>query len=431
MHRYLKLTAFDRVTLRFAKSFFPDLYREEKNALIRDYAAKIRDELNTFVMLQRDLIAKKQAEEKTLQEQQEMQGLNAQKHNVDTTYESAVRQKTAEEQRIESLFEEQRRKEEQQRAVERADIEARTDAEKIVKATVQERLLKSSLLLTEAGGSLSFNDRKLVEKLEDRFLDQILGEIQAEEGRPGFFTRLREQYQGVTAYYEEIADPGEIPDVDWLESIIHSRMKGYRFPTYPYLLVGHPAPEHERAAAALDTAIALDISGSMAQNDRFTIAQKAILAQHSLMRRLHPRNTSRLAWYSDSLTEGTTADLMKRVKPDGWTFTYKALDWLIEVLKDKPLAIAYLATDGYPNHRNGAYDAMPITLESAKKFRDHPNILLRVFLIDGDKESEGLIRQIGQAAGDQTRVIPVKNYRLPNGMIKDVADSIGEMYALA
>jgi len=92
-------------------------------------------------------------------------------------------------------------------------------------------------------------------------------------------------------------------------------------------------------------------------------------------------------------------------------------------LSDSGPSIAYLITDGDPNH-------LEETVASAKKFTNHPNVMLRIFLIDGNKETEGKIRKIGRAAGPPTKVIPVKNYQLSGGVIRDVAKAISEMYSI-
>ena len=55
-------------------------------------------------------------------------------------------------------------------------------------------------------------------------------------------------------------------------------------------------------------------------------------------------------------------------------------------------------------------------------------MLLRIFLIDGDQETENIVRKMGRAAGYKTKVVPIKNYEFENGMIRDIREAMTEMY---
>ncbi len=245
----------------------------------------------------------------------------------------------------------------------------------------------------------------------------------AQEGASGFMASVKNSYDGLIAYYAEIDELSELPNVEWRQSIAYSRAHGYRYPQFPYLISGKTDDSSSRGRASIDTALSLDISGSMRDDGRFSVGQKTALALSALMRRMNPRNNTYLSVFNYHLEPVTSLKLLREVKPDGGTLTELALEWLIGTLKDSRPSIAYLMTDGRPNN-------IEATVMAARKFRDYPNILLRIFLIDGDAESEEIIRQIGRAAGPSTKVIPVKNYQLPSGLIKEISQAIKGMYAI-
>ncbi|MBI5065584.1 hypothetical protein HZA97_05090, partial [Candidatus Woesearchaeota archaeon] len=72
---------------------------------------------------------------------------------------------------------------------------------------------------------------------------------------------------------------------------------------------------------------------------------------------------------------------------------------------------------------------MELAEAAARKYRDHPNVRLRIFFIDGDQASTEMMRKIARAAGNDTKIIPIKNYQLAAGTLKEVQDVLGEMYS--
>lgn len=426
VHSYLNISTLTRFSLRFTKHFIPEWYDEETNAMVRDYATAIHNDLLKVVEAQRLLIESRKAAQQAEQEQFNLQHANRLYTTVAGEYQTLTTEQQTLQERIEQEYRQQVVALEQEVQQQQHVIEERTNTEKIVAHQLKEQLLKSSSFVAESDGTLSFNEQRLAQKLEEQCLDTIVKDIEKNDGRSGFIARLKQKYEGILSYTDDIEDLSELPDVDWTESAIVSRIRGYRKPVFPHLIIGKPGPSFEKTHMAIDTAIALDTSGSMEHNKRFEIAQKTCLATHALMRRINPRNCSFLAHFNEDLTEITTADLVKKVRPGGGTYTYKALDWLLNTLRDSPLAIAYLATDGYPEQRDGR--GMEMAIASARKYKDYPNILLRIFLIDGDSTAESNVRHIGEAAGKQTKFMPIKNYQLSNGMIRDVADAMGEMY---
>ena len=168
----------------------------------------------------------------------------------------------------------------------------------------------------------------------------------------------------------------------------------------------------------------------MRHERRFQAAQQTALATTALMRKLNPKNNVYLSAFSDSLREISSLQLKKNVSPGGGTRTDYALKWLREKLEDSGPSIAYLITDGRPEWHGDDNDLVDMCVEEAKKFANNPYLMLRIFLIDGNEGTEKIIRRIGAAAGKSTKVIPVKNYEFSNGMIKDIANVINQMYAI-
>ena len=109
------------------------------------------------------------------------------------------------------------------------------------------------------------------------------------------------------------------------------------------------------------------------------------------------------------------------VQANGGTSTDLAIDWLINTLKDRGPSIAYLISDGAPNDAN-------LAITKASRFKEFSHIKLRLYLIDGDKETEEITRRLGLAAGRGTKVTCIKNYELADGVIKDIDACLSEMY---
>ena len=204
---------------------------------------------------------------------------------------------------------------------------------------------------------------------------------------------------------------------------------GYRRPTFPYLVVGKKQPKTAHGKIQLDTAQILDISGSMTHNNRINIAKKTLLANSALMRRLNPSNNMYMGVYSDAVKDVTSSDLFRSVAADGYTRTDLALEWLLGKLeKTGEPSIAYLVTDGEPYHPNVS-NMMERCINYAERFKKLP-IMLTIFLVDGDASSEANIIEIGQAAGSDTKVIPVEVDDLGSGVIRAGADNIHQMYSI-
>ncbi len=437
VHQYMNLGRFKKTKLKLAKSvrwILPSLYKSQTDDLIKDYAMKIREELLKAAEVERELNMLKQAEEELNKKAEEVVTTVEQKDTTEATVQQLAQEKELAVKKIQEeldakkLVEEGKKKQAQEEIIQKSNVEV------IVKDKLKTYICGSSLIQIKEGQKVVFNDDKIAEKLEDMMLAEVVADIEQIEGM-GFLTKIQGAYDNLITYYSEINDLSELPDVDWVESVILSRTKGYRYPVFPHLVSGKRKPATQKGRIQVASRNAMDISGSMNRNNRFAMGKKTVLAQDALMRHLNPNNTTELATYSDELTQVTPAELIKLEAPYGQTRTDLALEWMLEGLKDEPLAIATLLTDGYPeasvNGRSskGTVEyGMELAEAAARKYLDYPNVKLRIFFIDGNQTSTEIMRKIAKAAGNDTKIIPIKNYQLATGALKEVQDVLGEMY---
>ena len=297
-------------------------------------------------------------------------------------------------------------------------IEQRTDLDALVQRRLRRQVLGSSLLKQDQQGQIRFDEERIARRLEELFLDEIMQGIEADPGA-GFLSRLQESHDGVIGHWVELEDLAELPQVEWIQSIILARTRGYQRPRYPHLVTGkYEAP----AVTGIDTAIAVDTSLSMADNGRIDAATRTALALRALMRRLSPDNSTSLGHFNSKIHQVTSAELLRSVQPRGGTRTDLALRWLVEQLAPGGgPCLAYIITDGAPGLLDRA-------VEAARAFGDYPQIMLRVFLVDGDARTEQNVRMVGLAAGESTRVIPIKGYQLACGVVRDVAAAMKQIH---
>ncbi|MBI3334757.1 hypothetical protein HYZ97_04695 [Candidatus Pacearchaeota archaeon] len=423
VHTYLGLDGFERFKLGLGKVFARNWHKRTTEGMVNEYASYVHGDLQKASDFYTEFKKLKDAEKAVREKEEEVQTARKQVEEIHEEQMTLVNEREQELNQRQLEYGTRLATEQERIRAEQERVKIMTDAKRLVQEKLTQRIKKSQLVTITKEGGIVFDDQKVAQKLEDLFLGQIIDDINQEDA--GFMVRLRESFEGVVSHTDVIEGLEELPHVDWVQSLIYSRTRGFSRPVFPYFMVGKPEGDIERLVARIDTGIALDTSGSMIENKRFEIAQKATLATHALMRQLSPQNRMYLAQYSGALSEITTAQLMREVNPNGGTETYRALDWMREKLKDSPLAIAYLITDGYPNT-----DIIQRTIESARAYREHPNIMLRIFLIDPEPQSAEIIRSIGKAAGEQTKVMPIKNYQLANGVIKDIADTMGQMQSI-
>lgn len=421
VHKYLGLSGLSKTGLTIGKHVRPSWYRRKTDEMIERYATKIRDDLVAAYEIRQDLKRIEMAAEQLKDHATEVIVTEDAKEGTETSYmqdkESLSQDKRSATQAYDQMLEEDKRRAQELEE----EIKRKTDAKNLVKEKIKEHIAQSSFVSVGPSGEFKFDEQKVVERLEDLFLDEIISGIETEDGS-GFLSDAKATFRDVISYWGDLDDLTELGDVDWVQSAIRSRSKGYRLPQYPYLV---SAKYESKGRSSIDTALMLDTSNSMDKNSRFQVAQKTALAMNALMRQLNPKNETYLGHFNSGVWDISAADLMKRVRPDGWTYTHQALDWLISKLQDRGPSMAYLITDGEPA---GFSDAIDTTIKTAMRFQEHPYISLRIFLIDGDANTEDNVRRIGQAAGPRTKVIPVKNYELGSGVIRDVSQCIREMY---
>ncbi len=428
VHKYLSLRRGRKLKLALGKMFGTQWYKEQTSQLVKEYAVKIRDESEKAVDVRREL----EELERTTREleegadiivktEEEKDQAGAQLVQVKQEADGAV-------QRLESAYEEKKQEEEVRVQIRKGELAQQADVGQMIAARLKRQVAKSSLVKVDEEGRLSFDEELIMRRLEDLMLDEVIEGIE-KEGTTGFLSKMVQSYTGVISKWDQIEDLGELPNVDWTQSIIYARTKGYKVPVFPYMIVGKAA---ERARGQIDTALTVDTSGSMGRENihRFQVAGKMALSVHGLMRKLNPSNAVFFSHYNNALFPTTMKEFMRSVVPDGYTRTDLALEWLLQTLIPRGPSLAYLVTDGAPygGERMDTETTVRRCLEVAGKFQQHPYIKLRIFLIDGNRETEEIIRQIGRAAGSETKILPVKNYQLAGGVIKDISQAIGEMY---
>lgn len=420
VHKYLGIKGLRKAKLGISKVFFPSWYRSQAETLINEYALRIREELAVALEARKELLALKKVEQELVQEASRIETQTEEAKGTAVEYSALSQQRDEAVRGIESQADSRLSEERSRVEGQKERVVQLTDSTQLVQSKVRAHIMNSPLVKIDELGNLAFDEQKMMDKLEDVFLNEIIEGIEAEEGR-GFIGRTKSTFEGLIAYWDEIEELSELNLVDWVQSAILSRTRGFRIPTFPYLAVPKYTQEKKLGRTSIDTAVIVDASESMAHRGRWAAAQKTTLATHALMRKLNPRNVTHLAVYNGNVTQVSSKDIMCNVQPYNGTQTDLALQWLLEKLKNSGPSLAYLVTDGLPNDV-GAAAAV------AKKFADVPYIKLRIFLIDGSEESEAAIRSIGNAAGRGTKVIPVKNYEFAGGMIKDISKALGEMY---
>lgn len=423
VHKYLNLSRGQRFSLGVSKYFLPSHYQHRTDAMLQQYAAKIRSGLMTARQAQEELHTLRQTETELARYSVEVRETHDADVRLGNLYATAEAARAAAVGVVEAEFTERTRSLEERATQEIEGVRRETDA-KALAETALRRTVESLPFLKMNQGSLEFDEHKLVERLQDLFLDEVIEGIEREEGT-GFMAKVRARYREVLANWAEIEDLGQIDEVEWVESVILSRTKGYHVPQFPYMI----AAQYEQSAmstlgkTSIDSAFSVDASGSMDTNSRFVVARKAAFAATSLMRQLNPRNQMYLSVFRDSVEELAALDMLRAMNAGGGTRTELALDWMRGKLERSGPSFAYLITDGDPNFPDQA-------IEAAARYRN-TDIFLRIFLIDGEPRTEAVIREIGKAAGPHTKVLPVKEYQMGGAIVKDIAASLRGMYDIA
>lgn len=393
VHQYLEVSMLEKMQFGLTRAFDQRAYADIAERLVERYRDRVRADLDRAERLE--------AERATLRHLERVQA-----------------QAEAEEAKAEFELE----RHQASPALEALSADEAPEAE--VETRLIERLkrqLEWSGLVEQTEEGLQFGDAALVKALEKRFLDEILSELETEDGLPGFFGKTQRIYEGTVRHWGMLEDLAELPHVDWLRSTIHARTLGYQRPVYPHLIAGKmDAP----ARRTVDAAISLDNSMSMTWGGRFDAAKRTTLALFALMTRLNPKNRTYLSYFATELEAISPAFLVRTLKPKGLTRTDLALEWLLSVTEDSELALAYLITDGSPFGPSGIRKTCE---RIAREFSVRPHVFLRIFLVDATSSAEKTIRKIGRAAGPTTKMATIDSQSLAKGVIKDVADALSAM----
>ncbi|MBI2580850.1 hypothetical protein HYV85_03500 [Candidatus Woesearchaeota archaeon] len=421
VHSYMKLSGIRKAALSVAKALHIPWYGTETGRIITNYATIIYEGMFKLQRVESAIGEFKQTSGVLGSQAQAVGRLETAVQEAESELRVTEAERRAALQQADESYLAKTEGEEQAAQQAAGEVRRKTDEQEIVRGKLREFVVNSPLVKMSEHGTLTFDEERIMRRLEEVALDEIVEGIES-EGSTGFMAKMRASYDGLIAYWAEVEDFSELPNVDWIQSAILSRTKGYRVPTFPYWVAGKPE-DKAKARVSVDTAISLDVSGSMRENNRMVAARKTATAMVALMRRLNSRNETFLSVFSYEINPITTKDL-RTIVPNGGTRTEYALDWMIQTLKDRGPSLAYLITDGAPNY-------LDATVKAARRFQDHPYIMLRIFLIDGDKETEENVRKFGSAAGLQTKVVPVRNYQLGGKVIADMSKAIGEMRGIA
>jgi hypothetical protein len=416
IHTYFNLKGFEKLSLDIGGFILPGWYKRKTDEMIKEYAGEIRRKAVKAREIKEQIARIRKAEEDLRKKEQERREAETKYFQAQSDYENLQRQKESEKSMAQQELNGNISVEERKRREAETNITKSTDAEEIARQHLIQFAKRSSLVRVKDDGSFVFNETNLMKKLEDIFLEEIVEGIEKEDGSGGFVSKTKQSYDGTIAYFAEVEDLSELPNVDWHQSIIYSRSMGFRYPRFPYLISGK---FEGKGKTSLDTAIIFDRSGSMEGNGRIDAARKTALATSALMRKLNPKNETFLACYNGGLNELTPKEVLS-IQPDDGTDTALAMSWLLNKLKNRGPSFAYLITDGLPN-------SVDETVKVAREFQKYPNIMLRMFLVDGNEQSKDIIRTIGRAAGPDTKVVCVDNYQLAGGAIRDLSSAIKQM----
>lgn len=250
------------------------------------------------------------------------------------------------------------------------------------------------------------DDSRLVERLGDIFLEDVLDKV---ESRGIGMRAFLEGSQGVSFLDKgRLRDEAEISRIDPVASIIGSRMNGYDRIEAREAIVRKPFAE-----GTVDAVIALDVSGSMNDYQRIEIAKRTGLALDSMLRRQNPDNTLRYIVFGDSSVREVTKKDYYTVKANGDTPMAGAINMGFTMLEagKAESRILYVISDCYPNVGD--------TVESARRFADRKDLYLRMILIGVDKGSVENVKGITEAAGKNSRILPVRHDKVDVAVFED------------
>src|SRR3989338_6336572 len=300
VHKYLGLGKVDKVKLGFGKMFRKEWYAQKTETLIHEYALKIRSSIEEALQVQQDLQQLEQANQQVSKVKTEVDTIQQQEQQQLQTYQAVVEQEQTAIQAVVQETESKKQAEQQRKQDLLIQIQQKPAAAEIIKQKLAEKLEASGYLKKDHSGNISFNESRIVDRLGEMFLNEIVQEIEDTDGR-GFMNQVQTAYTGLISHWAELEDLIELPSVDWVQTIIYSRSKGYRVPQFPHYITGKAAEENQRirVAKCVNAAMVVDSSGSMKENNRFEMAKKTVLGTRAMMRNLDNKNEIDIAHYQD------------------------------------------------------------------------------------------------------------------------------------
>jgi hypothetical protein len=423
VHKSMGLSRRARFKLAIEKRFRPAKYKQDTTDLIIEYAKEARQKTIEYAQVLSEQETTFKTEQDLATTSSTLETIQKNTEKAGEEYSELERRKEEEKQRALAELEQKNKEEAERREREKEAIQLRTDAERIAKEKVQAYINRTGLITTKESGEVEYNDGAFTEFLENRVLDEVVGEVEKESGKTGFLAKTKKEYDGLISHYDEMEDWSELPDMDLSESISNARRKGYRVPRrMRHFIVGKYEKKRVNGKLSLDSALAIDLSGSM-KGPKFQAAKKVGLSMNALMRKLNPQNKRYMAGFNSSVWDLTSLDLMRNSRPRENTRTDLALSWGLEKLKDSPLSMFYLLTDGYPE----PYSAYIESLKIASKFKEYPQIKLRIFYVGNSSDSKDMIKELATASGPATKLSVVDVDRLASGIVSDFGDCIHQM----
>jgi Mg-chelatase subunit ChlD len=171
-----------------------------------------------------------------------------------------------------------------------------------------------------------------------------------------------------------------------------------------------------QAEGAIDAVVALDISGSMNDGGRIEVARRTGLALAAYLQRLNPENTLRYIVFGNSRVNEVDAVDYYEVCAKGDTPMAGAIALGRKMLQEgrSSSKLLYVISDGNPNVGD--------VLAEAAAF-NNPNHYLRFILMGVDTQSVANCKAIADAAGRNSRILPVRADKIDIAVFEDFASA--------
>ncbi|MEK6845640.1 MAG: hypothetical protein AABY26_02680, partial [Nanoarchaeota archaeon] len=218
VHDYLGLSFVQKSGLKLGKVFRKKWYGRRTKELIYTYAERIRTEQEKVQELEKEKAELQKAEEEMRRREEELKRVESSQREAYIKYGKAEIEKKAAVTAVETTASQKVQEEELRANEEMRQLGQEKDARLLVQQKLTEHLAKSPLLKVNAAGVIEFNEEKLVQRLEDLFLKEIVDGIERESNSGGFLSNTIREYNEVISHWDEIEDMGELGRVDWVRS---------------------------------------------------------------------------------------------------------------------------------------------------------------------------------------------------------------------